>query len=69
MKRRLHDNSDREPGRGNKQLTIMSMLNKRGPKYVEVNRVQLEFTYYIRKFRTPQGLVNSSESISTKWEN
>ena len=43
MKRRLHDNSDREPGRSNKERAITSMLNKGGPKYVEVTRVYLEF--------------------------
>ena len=58
MKRRLHDNSDREPDSNNKQWTITSMLNKGGPKYVEVTRVQLEFPYYNRKIRAPQGLVN-----------
>ena len=58
MKRRLHDNSDREASRSNKQQTLTSMLNKGGPKYVEITRVQLEFPYTNRKFRAPQGFVN-----------
>ena len=58
MKRRLHDNIDQEPRRRTKQRTITSMLDKGGPKYVEVTRVQLEFPYYNHKFRAPHGLVN-----------
>ena len=49
MKRWLHDKSDREPGCSNKQWTITSMLNKAGPKYVEITRVKLEFPYYNHK--------------------
>ena len=58
MKRRLYDNCDRQSGRSNKQYTIACMLNKGGPKYVEVTMVQLEFPYYNCKFRAPHGLVN-----------
>ena len=44
MKRRLHDNSDRKPGRSNIQRT-MSRFNEGGPKIVEVTGVQLVFPY------------------------
>ena len=58
MKRRLHDNSDRESGRSNIQRTIPCLFNEDGPKFVEVTGVQLVFPYCNCKFRVPQGLVN-----------
>ena len=58
MKRRVHDNSDREPGRSNLQRTITSMFNQGGPRFVEVTGVQLVFPHCNCKFRAPQGLVN-----------
>ena len=39
MKRRLHDNSDRESGRSNLQRTITSMFNQGGSKFVGVTGV------------------------------
>ena len=54
----LNDNGDRKPGRNKVQRTLTSMFNQGGPKFVEVNGVQLVCPYCNHKFRAPQGLVN-----------